>query len=139
VGNIQSDVKQYLKNINLPNNVIFCGSVNREKLLELYQSSSLFVLPSIEEGLSMTIAEGMASGLPILCTTNTGGQELVEDGKLGFIVPIRDENILAEKILWCYQNREEAKEMGNQAQCRVQKCTWDAYGEKIFDIYKKIL
>jgi glycosyltransferase involved in cell wall biosynthesis len=139
VGNIQPDIKQYLKNMSLPKNVRFYGSVNRKKLLDLYKSSSLFVLPSIEEGLSMTIAEGMASGLPILCTTNTGGQELVEDEIHGFVVPIRNANILAEKILWCYQNQEKAQEMGNRAQCKVQEFTWDTYGEKIFDTYKRIL
>jgi glycosyltransferase involved in cell wall biosynthesis len=139
VGNMQHDMKQYIKNSSVPKNVTFYGAVSRQKLGELYTYSSLFVLPSIEEGLSMTIAEAMASGLPIICTTNTGGEELVEHGIHGFVVPIRNSDILAEKIVWCYKNREAAQEMGNQAQRKVQDFTWDTYGKKIFDTYKKIL
>ncbi len=139
VGNLQKDLKQALKNINLPENVIFYGATNRENLKKLYISSSLFVLPSIEEGLSMTISEAMACGLPVVCTTNTGGEELIENQKHGFIVPIRDINALAEKILWCYKNREKSEQMGKRGQEKTKNFTWDHYGQKVFDTYKRIL
>jgi len=139
VGNVQDDLKQYVKQISLPKNVTFYGSVNREKLLELYKSSSLFVLPSIEEGLSMTIAEGMVCGLPVVCTTNTGGQELIENKTHGFVVPIRNADVLAEKILWCYKNQEEAKQMGQHAKEKVKAFSWDTYGKNVYETYQKIL
>lgn len=139
VGNLQKDLKQVLKNIKTPKNVFFIGSVGRDSLADLYKKSSLFVLPSIEEGLSMVIAEAMANGLPVICTTNTGGDELIEDGEEGFIIPIKNEDILAEKIYWCYQNREESFNMGKKGQQKIKNFTWDHYGKKIFDIYKKIL
>lgn len=139
VGNIQKDLNQVLKNVTLPKNIIFYGSTGRDNLKKLYKGSSLFVLPSIEEGLSMTIAEAMASGLPVICTTNTGGQDLIEDEKHGFITPIRNVDAIAEKILWCYKNRERSQEMGKLGQQKVKNFTWDHYGEKVFNCYKKIL
>ena len=139
VGNIQNDLKQVLKNLILPSNIIFYGAVDRKTIVNLYKSSSLFVLPSIEEGLSMTIAEAMACELPVICTTNTGGQELIDNGVEGFIIPIRDSKILSEKITWCYENREEAENMGILGKKKVRNFSWDVYGQRIIDIYKKIL
>ncbi|MFH1461373.1 MAG: glycosyltransferase family 4 protein [bacterium] len=139
VGNVQKDLMFFLKNFTLPKNVIFYGSTDRITLFNLYAKSSLFVLPSIEEGLSMTIAEAMASSLPVLCTTNTGGEELIENEKQGFVVPIRDIDILAEKILWCYQNQNICEQMGLSAKQKVQNFTWDVYGQKIYEEYKKII
>ena len=139
VGNVQNDLKIVLKNIKLPKNIVFYGSVGREELAELYNRSSVFVLPSIEEGLSMTIAEAMASALPVICTTNTGGEELIENQKQGFIVSIRNIDALAEKILWCYKNKEEAELMGFAGQEKIKNFTWDNYGEKIIQTYKSIL
>jgi glycosyltransferase involved in cell wall biosynthesis len=139
VGNLQKDLMHVLKNMYMPKNVNFYGPTDRETLANLYKSSDLFVLPSIEEGLSMTIAEAMACKLPVVCTKNTGGEELVENGHEGFIIPIRNSDILAEKILWCYQNREGAKNMGDLGHEKVKSFTWDVYGQKVFEVYKSIL
>ena len=87
----------------------------------------------------MTIAESMSCGLPVVCTTNTGGQELIEDKTHGFIVPIRNVDVLAEKILWCYKNQEEAKQMGQRGQSKVQEFSWDVYGKNVYETYQKIL
>lgn len=139
VGNVQKDLKHFLKTFRLPKNVIFYGSTDRKTLLELYVKSDLFVLPSIEEGLSMTIAEAMASSLPVICTTNTGGEELIENNKQGFIIPIRDPEILLEKILWCYENQELAKQIGLNAKIKVKDFTWDLYGQRVYEEYQKVL
>jgi glycosyltransferase involved in cell wall biosynthesis len=139
IGNLQKDLKLVLKNMSLPKNVIFYGAADKNNLLKLYKTSDLFVLPSIEEGLSMVIAEAMACGLPVICTTNTGGEELIEDKKEGFIVPIRNSEALAEKILWCYKNQENAKQLGLAGQTKIKSFTWDVYGEKVYQVYKKIL
>ena len=139
VGNLQKDLQFFLKDFDLPKNVVFTGGVSSDVLLGFYSKSSLFVLPSIEEGLSMTIAEAMACGLPVICTTNTGGWELIKHEKDGFIIPIRDVDILVEKILLCYQNPGLSKEIGLQAKIKVQNFTWNNYGEKVFEEYKKII
>ena len=133
------NLNQVLKKIKISDNVKFFGATDRQTLKKLYQESSLFVLPSIEEGLSMVIAEAMASGLPVVCTTNTGGEDLIENGKQGFIVPIRDVDALAEKILWCYKHHDESYQMGLLGQEKAKLFSWDNYGEKVFDVYKKIL
>ncbi|MFQ6121214.1 MAG: glycosyltransferase family 4 protein [Methanosarcinales archaeon] len=113
--------------------------VPREDLHKIYSNSSVFVLPSLEEGLSMAIAEAMACGLPVIVSTNTGGEDIVRDGVDGFITPIRDVEAIKEKILFFYENEEKRKEMGNNAKERVKEFTWDRYGERIVEEYKKLL
>ncbi len=139
VGPMQKCFRTILKSLEVLPNVIFRGSIDQNKLIEEYKTASVFVLPSIQDGIAMVQAEAMASGLPVICTTNTGGGELIENGKEGFILPIRDVDALAEKILWCYENREECFEMGLRAQQKIKNYTWDHYGEKIIKTYREIL
>jgi len=139
VGPIQDCFHQVMKTKYLSDSVVFYGGLSQEKLKKLYLESSVFVLPSIHDGFGMVISEAMASGLPAICTVNTGGEELIENGKEGFILPIRDVDALAEKILWCYENREACFEMGLCAQKKIKNYTWDDYGDKIMKIYGEIL
>jgi glycosyltransferase involved in cell wall biosynthesis len=63
------------------------------------QSSDIFVLPSLEEGLARTALEAMACGLPVILTPNTGTNDFVQPGVSGEIVPIRDASAIADAIL----------------------------------------
>ena len=64
----------------------------------LLKGMDLFVLPSIAEGISNTILEAMATGLPVIATRAGGNPELVEDGITGALVPARDRAALAEVL-----------------------------------------
>ncbi|MEK7629855.1 MAG: glycosyltransferase family 4 protein [Patescibacteria group bacterium] len=110
------------------------------ELYKFYSQGSVFVMPSIEEGLAMVQPQAMACGLPVICTTNTGGEDIIRDGKDGFIIPIRDVDKLKEKILYLYDNSEVRQEMGKSAKERViSGFTWDDYGRKIISAYENIL
>ncbi len=139
VGVIEKNFVDFLRKRKKLNNVIFYGGIQQERLIDLYCNSSVFILPSIEEGLALVQAEAMAAGLPIIGTTNTGCSELIENNKEGFILPIRDSKAIAEKLLWCYNNQDECFEMGLLAQQRVQEFTWECFGDKVIEAYKSIL
>jgi glycosyltransferase involved in cell wall biosynthesis len=70
-----------------------------------YQSSDLFVLPTVDEGSAKVTYEAMACGIPVIVTHNAGS--LAKDGEDGYIVPIRSSQALAEKILYLYQKAIE--------------------------------
>lgn len=139
VGNQQKDFSSILKKLSLKKNIIFLGSVNREKLLNLYNRSSVFVLPSIEDGFGMVLGEAMASGVPVICTTNVGASELVKDYLHGFVIPAANSDVLAEKILWCYNNQNELLGMGLQSRKMVGNRGWSNYGNQIIETYHQIL
>jgi glycosyltransferase involved in cell wall biosynthesis len=118
----------------------YFGAVPQAKLHEYYSQCSVFVICSIEEGLAMVQPQAMACGLPLICTTNTGGEDLIEDGKEGFIVPIRDVDALKERILRLYDQKDLCHKMGQAAYRKVRSgLTWDDYGDFIVQQHQDII
>lgn len=105
-----------------------------DEVLTLMRSCDVLVLPSIVEGRALVQQEAMSCGLPIIVTPNTGGEDLVVEGRTGFLVPIRSPAVLAERIAWCADHREEVTAMGAAARAHAAQYTWEAYAEKILSI-----
>ncbi|WP_421917730.1 glycosyltransferase family 4 protein [Mameliella sp.] len=110
----------------------FHGHQPQDQLYKFYSQASVFALASIEEGMAMVQCQAMACGLPLICTTNTGGADLIGgEGHAGHVVPIRDVEALKARILHLYENRDLAAEMGRRAQARVSNgLTWADYGDR---------
>ena len=117
----------------------YLGIVPHTELYKYLSQGSVFVLPSIEEGLAMVIPQAIACGLPVISTINTGGSDIIREGIEGFNVPIRNLNALKEKIIYLYEHEEERKQMGKNALERAKEFTWDIYGEKIMSEYLRVL
>jgi glycosyltransferase involved in cell wall biosynthesis len=77
--------------------------------------------------------EAMSQGLPLIITANTGGHDLIIEGKTGFLVPIRSPQAIADKISWFESNRDKTYEMGLQAQLHAESYTWDNYAKTIIE------
>jgi glycosyltransferase involved in cell wall biosynthesis len=80
-----------------------------------------FVLPSLAEGISNTILEAMASGLPVIATDVGGNADLVEAGITGQIVPAGDPQALADQIVKLAKAPSQAKTMGQLGRERVEQ------------------
>lgn len=139
VGAMTPEIRGLMGQYDHPR-IILKGHVPFATLIDHYQQSSVFCLPSIEEGLAMVQAQAMACGLPVICTTHTGGEEIIRDGMDGFIIPIRDVEALKEKIQHLYENRDRCKEMGASALERVRSgFSWQDYGDRMVAEYARIL
>ena len=68
---------------------------------KMYNSCSVYVQPSVTEGFGIPVLEAMAYARPVIVTEGAGVYELVDDGKEGFVVPIRNPDVIKEsrKIL----------------------------------------
>lgn len=86
----------------------------------LLARASMFVLPSLAEGLSLTLLEAMGSGLPVIATRAGGNPEVVDDGGTGLLAPPRDPSALADAILQLRRDPERAAEMGNAGRHRAE-------------------
>ncbi|WP_162327352.1 glycosyltransferase family 4 protein [Synechocystis sp. CACIAM 05] len=136
VGAIERDIKPLLSQFD----GLFCHvpHVPFSQIVEFYHSSDVFVFPSLAEGSALVVYEAMACGLPIITTPNSGS--IVRDTIDGFIVPARDEDAFAEKILWCYQNQVEASKMGDCGASYVREnYTWEKYQERVLDLYHTLI
>ena len=108
----------------------------RAELYRYYSQGSVFVIASIEEGLALVQAQAMACGIPIIATTNTGGEDLFSDGVEGFIVPIRNADAIAEKIAQLLRFPNDLEMMGQAARKRVLAIGgWNSYGLKVLSAY----
>lgn len=106
------------------------------EVLNLMRSCDVFVLPSIVEGRALVQQEAMSCGLPIIVTRNAGGEDLVEDGKAGFLVPIRDPSAIANKLEILFKNKELRIEMGKAAKSKALILSWANYRKRIVEIAK---
>jgi glycosyltransferase involved in cell wall biosynthesis len=115
---LKETVIQEIEARGLTDKVILLGF--REDVPELLKLLDVFVLSSVSEGLSIATIEAMAAGVPVVVTRSGGPQEVVVDGRAGFLVPREDEKSLAEKALLLLENRELATRMGKEAQAQVR-------------------
>ena len=100
-------------------------------VLDLMSSCDLLALPSIVEGRALVQQEAMSCGLPLIVTANAGGADLIEEGKTGFLVPIRSPEAIAEKIAWFADHRNLLPMMQEASQQKAAQYTWAAYAGKI--------
>jgi alpha-maltose-1-phosphate synthase len=129
-GSIHPDMKTVLG--RLPQqHVEFLGPVPQEQLAQLMSTSHVMVLPSIEEGLALVQGQALACGCPVLCSTNTGGEDLFTNGIEGFIVPVRDVAALTERMQQLADDPALQSRMSEAALQRVRLLGgWDDYGDR---------
>ncbi len=93
----------------------------RSDVAEIMRGLDCFVLPSLAEGISNTILEAMASGLPVIATAVGGNGELVEAGVTGTLVPAEDADIMARALLGYFADRQTAATHGRAGRARVKR------------------
>lgn len=120
-------------------NIKFLGFITRDKLASIYQQSDIFVLPSLAEGFALVSLEALSIGLPLLCTTNSGCNDIIIDGENGFVIPPSNESLLKEKIDWFLSNLDKLPIMGLKAHKSVEHHSWDDYNSNLVKIIKKII
>jgi len=138
IGGITDEIIPFLRRYKTAN-IMVHGPKPQSDLRKYYCQADIFCLASLEEGLAMVQAQAMACGLPVICTENTGGSDIITSGREGFILPIRNVKAIQEKVLWAYENREECKAMGEAARLKVSRdFTWADYARKMLEAYQKI-
>lgn len=81
----KTEILAYIKEESFGDNISFHGWLNQDKLLKLYNQNSIFVLPSLQETLPISVAEAMAAGVVVVASDVGGVSEMFEDKKSGFL------------------------------------------------------
>jgi glycosyltransferase involved in cell wall biosynthesis len=106
------------------------GPVPNQELAAHYSQADVMVLPSIEEGLSLVLAEAMACGCHVIATVNTGAEDLFEHHQGGFIIPARSCEAIVEALETLAQDRSFAGRMRLAARRRIEALGgYDHYGD----------
>jgi sugar transferase (PEP-CTERM/EpsH1 system associated) len=136
-GPLRAECEAVLAEAGLSGLVWMAGE--RSDVPDVMRALDCFVLPSLAEGISNTILEAMASGLPVLATAVGANGELVLDGKSGRLVPAGDVEALAAGLVAMAINPAASAEMGRIGRERVEQCfSLPAMVEAYDGIYRQV-
>jgi starch synthase len=121
-----------IEDVATPDNTHFLGILKGEELARAYREASVFVLPTIEEGLALVMGEALSFGVPVIATTNSGGADLFHEGEEGFLVPIRSPEAIAEKLQLLADDPALRKKMSAAALSLARsRQGWECTGKKL--------
>jgi starch synthase len=122
-----------IADLSIPDDVILTGVLKGEALEKIYKQATVFCLPSIEEGLALVLGEALSFGIPIIATENTGADDIITDGREGFIIPIKnsqqilDDANLYEKMRDCAVNKAKSLNGWNDTGQLLTQSLLDVY------------
>lgn len=133
-GDLTESLKQRCVELKIDDRVRFAGYVPHDELPAYYRRADLFVLPSFYEGMSNTMLEAMASGLPILATGEGGREELLRDNALS--VPFGAPVLLAEGIVELLRDPSRLAAMGRRSREIAGEFSWTAAAGRYLELYR---
>jgi len=136
-GELKGKLKEKIKEKKLQDKVVFLGQVGGEKLIQLYQNTMIFVLPSHYEGLPLVLLEAMSCGLPVVVTNVSGCVEVVKHEYNGLLVSPKSPEKMAGAIAMLLEDEELRKKLGKNARKTIEeKYTWDSVTDRVEKCYK---
>jgi len=112
-GILREEIEKLICKLNLEGQVFLTGW--RRDIPRILSAIDAFVLTSLWEGLPITVLEAMASSKPVVATHTGGIQEIVVEGKTGFLIPPRNMELMSEKLIILLKNEELRRQMGQRA------------------------
>ena len=135
-GAVLSSLERMINSLSISDNVEFLGFISRDRLLEMYRLSDVFVSTSIYEPFGLVILEAMASGKPVAAFSLGGIKEIVRDNIDGFLVPPCRIDLLSESIVKLLSNHQLRSECGNNARKRALEYDWRNVITMLENVYK---
>jgi len=118
-GPLRNELMAFADDLGLKDKVTFLGF--RDDVNMVMQSFDIFVLPSLQEGISLSLLEAMASAKPVIVTNVGGNPEVVIDGETGFFVAPKNPHKLAEACTRLLKNVELSEQFGFAGRRRVEE------------------
>jgi len=133
-GAIEEIIRQY----GLQSNVVLAGQ--QSNMPAVYAAMDIFVLPSLNEGLPMTVLEAMAASKPVIATRVGAIPSVIKDGENGLLVTPKDSVGLRNAIASVLDDPERRRRMGDQAHAWVsQNYTSEAMALRYREMYEGVL
>src|SRR6185312_11801882 len=124
--------------LGLADRVHFTGL--RKDVPEILAAAAVSVLPSLSEGISNTLLESMAAGVPVVATCVGGTPEVIRDGEQGLLVPPGDPQAIADAILAVLGDPALAARLGAEGRRRVrEEFSFEAVVRRTEDLYRGLL
>jgi len=135
-GDLEKKLKELVNELEIKNKVKFVGRKDKDWITQNLPKCHVFCLPSINEGMSNATLEALACGLPIIITPVGGADELLEDGKNGFLVPKYDVNQIAKRLNLLYADGNLAEKMTLNSRKKAEEMSWESVSKKYLNCYE---
>jgi glycosyltransferase involved in cell wall biosynthesis len=139
-GSDREDLEKEADSLNLGSSVQFLGRLPQERMAELFSQADIYVSTSLSDGTSVSLLEAMGSGAFPIVTDIPANREWVVDGKNGFLVPVDQAEILANRILSAIYDRDLLeKSRAENLLIAEKKAFWPTNIRRLEAIYSSVL
>lgn len=136
LGGDAPEIRDRLGELGVADRVVLTGF--RNDVGDCYRIMDVSVLTSLSEGLSITLLESMACGLPVVATRVGGNSDVVVDGETGFLVPPRDPEAWAGGVVRLLESPDLRARMGDAGRSRVREAfSLDLATERYLEVYRE--
>ena len=136
-GSEIDELKRIAENLGVSKHLIFAGF--RENIADFYAAMDVSVLTSLSEGLSIVVLESMSHGLPVVVTAVGGNPEVVVDCQTGFLVPARDPQAFASRVVALLQDPALRRRMGEAGRRRIEEhFRMDKTASEYLKLYERV-
>jgi len=137
-GEYSTELEAQIRECGLEDTVVLAGAF--DTVDELLTAADVFVLPSHEEGMSLSLLEAMAVALPVVASDIPGNRNLVDHEKHGLLVPPGEAEPLAEAIARLFADRDLGAHLGREARDRVAaEFSLEIMGQRHLDLFNDLL
>jgi glycosyltransferase involved in cell wall biosynthesis len=113
-------------------------AVSQAEMFRLYTEFDALILPTLFEGVGLVLVEAMAAGLPVIATSHSMAPDIVEQGRNGWIIPIRDEAAIRNAVQQLRSLDNEAySAMRHAARTSALQFTWENYAQKLAEMLRR--
>jgi len=135
----KKEIDDLISSLNISEKVIFGGWKNQSEVLSYAQNIPVFVLPSFQETLPLSIAEAMTQGKIVVATDICGIPEMIKNHESGYLFPKGDSEKLAEVLAHIFQNPDKRKVVSDNAKLASKRFQPETVIERTINFYERIL
>lgn len=137
-GPVEPEVRSLLRRFDLTG-VEVLGRLPQDEMARWMKASHALVLPSVEDGFGLVMAQAMACGAVVVASENTGGPDLFTDGVEGFVISIRSPEAICERLTRLADDPGLRQQMSEASLKRVRHLGgWSAYGSRYSEFLKEL-
>jgi glycosyltransferase involved in cell wall biosynthesis len=130
-----AELKALVAELKVGCQVVFTGFVPDEELCRLYNTCTLFVMPSLDEGFGLPAIEAMACGRPVIVSSGNSLEEVVADA--GLTVDPHNVEELAAAMDRLFSREDLRRSLGERAIRRASEFSWETAARQLLDVFEQ--
>jgi glycosyltransferase involved in cell wall biosynthesis len=139
-GPLFPKIYELARKYRITDNIVFMGRLPRREIPAIINKASVYVVPSLREGMPYVLLEAMACGKAVVGSDIPGINDVITHMKNGILVPPRDSQLLAQAVLTLLDNEKPRRKLGQKArELMVEKYSWDKITSKIEKVYRETM